>query len=166
MINKLLHFEDTDSIGGVRQKVCVPVSHGRFFAGHFSGKQLYINTLCRRWWDCMYSNAMKHCKSCQECATITGRGRVAKPPLHPIHVQCPFQILRVDVIELPKTTSANKFCTIFQDYLNKWPKVFAMPDQTSTRVVNILVHEVMPFVGVPESLQQKIDIIILFCCLF
>ena len=27
-----------------------------------------------------------------------------------------------------------------------------MSDQTSTRIVNILVHEVMPFVGVPESL--------------
>ena len=30
--------------------------------------------------------------------------------------------------------------------------VFAMPDQKSTRIVDILVHEVMPLVGVPESL--------------
>ena len=30
--------------------------------------------------------------------------------------------------------------------------VFAIPDQKSTRIVDILVHEVMPFVGVPESL--------------
>ena len=49
----------------------------------------------------------------QECATVTGGGRVAKPPLHPIHVQRPFEILGVDVMELPKTTSANKFCTFF-----------------------------------------------------
>ena len=161
MINKLLHFVDTDSAGGVRQRVCVPRkfqqqilhgSHGGFFSGHFSGKRLY-STLCRRWWwDRMYSDALEYCKSCPECATVTGGGRVAKPPLHPIHVERPFQILGVDVMELPKTTSGNKYALVFQDYLTKWPMVFAMPDQKSTRIVDILVHEVMPLVGVPESL--------------
>ena len=161
MINKLLHFVDTDSTGGVRQRVCVPRkfqqqilqgSHGGFFSGHFLGKRLY-STLCRRWWwDRMYSDALEYCKSCPKCATVTGGGRVAKPPLHPIHVERPFQILGVDVMELPKTTSGNKYVLVFQDYLTKWPVVFAMPDQKSTRIVDILVHEVMPFVGVPESL--------------
>ena len=170
MINKLLHFVDTDSTGGVRQRVCVPRkfqqqilqgSHGGFFSGHFSGKWLY-STLCRRWWwDHMYSDALEdaleYCKSCPECATVTGGGRVAKPPLHPIHVEHPFQILGVDVMELPKTTSGNKYVLVFQDYLTKWPMVFAMPDQKSTRIVDILVHEVMPFVGVPESLLSDQD---------
>ena len=48
--------------------------------------------------------------------------------------------------------TGNKYVLVFQDYLTKWPVVFAMPDQKSTRIVDILVHEVMPFVGVPESL--------------
>ena len=161
MINKLLHFVDTDSTGGVRQRVCVPRqfqqqilqdSHGGFFSGHFSDKRLY-STLCRRWWwDRMYSDALEYCKSCPECATVTGGGRIAKPPLHSIHVECPFQILGVDVMELPKTTSGNKYVLVFQDYLTKWPMVYAKPDQKSTRIVDILVHEGMPIVGVPESL--------------
>ena len=156
MINKLLHFVDTDSTSEVRQRECVlrkfqqqilQGSHGGFFSGNFSGKWLY-STLCRRWWwDRMYSDALQYCKSCPECATVTGGGRVAKPPIHSIHVERPFQILRVDVMELPKTTSGNKYLLIFQDYM-----VFAMPDQKSTRIMDILVHEVMPFVGVPESL--------------
>ena len=83
-----------------------------FFSGHFSGKRLY-STLCRRWWwDCMYSDAVEYCKSCPEYAIVTGGGRIAKPPLHPIHVERPFQILGVDVMELPKTTSGNKYVQI------------------------------------------------------
>jgi len=41
------------------------------------------------------------------------RGK-SKPLLHPIPVQRPFQIVRVDVLELLKTESRNKFALVFQ----------------------------------------------------
>ena len=46
--------------------------------------------------------------------------------LHPIPVQRPFQIIGVDVLELPKTESVNKFAIVFQDFLTK---VYPAPDQ-------------------------------------
>ncbi len=44
------------------------------------------------------------------------------------------------------------FAAVFQDFLTKWPFVFAMPDQKAIRLVRLLVEEVIPITGVPESL--------------
>lgn len=54
----------------------------------------------------MFSDALKFAKSRPECAIITGGKRVNKPPLHPIPVSRPFQILGIDVMDLPLTDQA------------------------------------------------------------
>ena len=55
-------------------------------------------------------------------------------------------------MELPKTEKGNKYVLVMQDFLTKWPLVFLMPDQKTTRIVKLLVNEVIPFFGVPEAL--------------
>lgn len=100
----------------------------------------------------MYTDTMKYVKNCPECAIVSGVGRHRPPPLHPIPVQRPFQIIRIDIMDLPKTETGNKHVVVFQDYLTKWPMVYAIPDQKTQRIVQILVDEIIPFYGVPESL--------------
>jgi len=41
---------------------------------------------------------------------------------------------------------------VFQDFLSKWPMVYALPDQRTHRIVKILVEEIIPIFGVPEAL--------------
>ena len=72
-------------------------------------------------------------------------------PLY-IPVQKPFQIIEVDIMELPITESGNKYVIVFQDFLTKWPMVFAAPDQKSTRIVRLLAEEIVPLFGVPDAL--------------
>ena len=67
-------------------------------------------------------------------------------------MQRPFQIVGMDIMDLPKTNSGNCHVLVFQDYLTKWPLVFPMPDQKSIRIAQILAEEVVPFIGVPEAL--------------
>ena len=69
-----------------------------------------------------------------QCAVVTGGGKPSQPPLHPIPVQCLFQNMGVDIMELPITAAGNKYVLVFQDYLTKRPMVFAMPDQKSERI--------------------------------
>jgi len=77
---------------------------------------------------------------------------VNRPPLHPIPVSRPFQIVGVDVMDLPLTKSGNCHVVVFQDYLTKFPLVFPVPDQKAVRLARLLVEEVVPLFGVPESL--------------
>ena len=64
----------------------------------------------------------------------------------------PFQIVGVDVMELPVTTQGNRYIIVFQDLFTKWPMVFPTPDQKAERIACLLVEEVVPCFEVPEAL--------------
>ena len=105
--------------------------------GHYSDNRTY-RSLCRRWWwEKMYSGAQQFSANCPECAIVNSSGCHQPPPLHPIPVQRPFQIVGVDVMELPITTKGNKYVVVFQDYLTKWPMVYAMPDQKAHQIARL-----------------------------
>ena len=118
----------------------------------FSGQRLYNSLMLHWWWGGMFSDAVRFAKACPECAVVTGTGRKIKPPLHPIPVSRPFQILGIDVMDLPLTEKGNKHIIVIQDLLTKWPFVFAVPDQKTSRIARLLAEEVIPCFGVPESL--------------
>lgn len=126
--------------------------HSGNMAGHFSGVRLY-KTLARRWWwDGMYTDTVNYCQSCPQCAFVSGVGRRCNPPLKPIPIERVFQLVGVDIMELPKTSEGNRYVVVFQDFLSKWPFVFATKDQKATTLVKLLVEEVIPMIGVPEAL--------------
>ena len=58
-------------------------------------------------------------------------------------------------MDLPKSSNGNNHILVFQDYFTKWPMVYAIPDQKTHRIVDILVKEIVPTVGVPESLLSE-----------
>ena len=93
----------------------------------------------------MYSDIMEFCKNCPECSIVSGHGRHNKPPLYPIPFQRLFQIVGVDVIDLPKTLQGNQYVIVFQDTFRKWPLVFAIPDQKTERIARLLIDEIIPF---------------------
>ena len=84
--------------------------------------------------------------------SVNPSGRINKPPLQPIPVSRPFQILRVDIMDLPCTEADNKHVIVFQDYLTKFPLVFPIPDQKTIRLSRLLIEEVIPLFGVPKAL--------------
>jgi len=159
IVDGVLYFVDAKR--GNRKRVAVPVhlrqkmlqeNHGGVMAGHFSGAKLFNALSHHWWWPTLYQDAVDFCKNCAECTVVSGRGRKCVPSLHPIPVQRPFQILGVDIMELPTTERGNRYVIVFQDFLTKWPFVFPAPDQKAIRIVRLLTEEVLPMVGVPEAL--------------
>ena len=126
--------------------------HSSLSGGHFGVKKTYGALARHWWWDGMYSDVVKFVTNCPECAIVTGGGRHHRAPLHPIPVSRPFQIVGVDIMELPQTNKGNKYVLVFQDFLTKWPLAFPMPDQKTQRIAELLVNEVIPLFGVPEAL--------------
>lgn len=100
----------------------------------------------------MYSDTTRFTRNCPECAIVTGGGRLSRLPLHPIPVSRPFQILGVDMLELPKTDDGNRCILVFQDFLTKWPMAFPMPDQKAIQITRLLINEVVPVFGVLDAL--------------
>ena len=126
--------------------------HAGVLAGHFSGPRLFKLISRRWWWKGMYKELMDYARNCPQC-TIVGRTEQKKiPPLMPIPVDHPFQILGVDVMELPLTAKGNKYLIVFQDLFAKWPMAFPTPDQKTERIARLLAEEIVPLFGVPEAL--------------
>lgn len=74
-----------------------------------------------------------------QCAIVNTSGRVSRPILHPIPVQRVFQILGIDVMDLPKTCSKwEQTCGpgVFQDFPSKYLLVFPIPDQNAIGIAN------------------------------
>ena len=158
LIENILYF--LDSRHGYRKRVAVPrhlqrqviqEHHRGNMGGHFAVNKLYKMLASHWWWEGMYTDVHEEVKSCPECAIVSG-GSKSKPPLHPIPVQRPFQIIGVDIMELPKTKQGNRYVVVFQDFFSKWPMVYPVPDQKTQRLVKLLTEEVIPFCGVPEAL--------------
>ena len=159
LISDVLYYIDPrrDS----RRRVAVPQhlreklleeTHRGAYGGHFSGERIYKALVLHWWWDGMYADAIAFCKRCPECAIVTGGGRQCRPLLQPIAVERPFQIVAVDIMDLPCTERGNKHVIVFQDLFTKWPLVFPAPDQKAERLARLLCEEVVPLFGVPESL--------------
>lgn len=127
-------------------------NHRNHVGAYFSGSKLFNALSQHWWWEGMFADVIHFTRNCPECAIVTGGGKTSRPPLHPITVQRPFQIVGVDIMELPVTTAGNRYVLVFQDHLTKWPMVFPMPDQKSERIATLLVEDVVPFFGVPEAL--------------
>ncbi|CAI8028275.1 Receptor-type tyrosine-protein phosphatase delta [Geodia barretti] len=100
----------------------------------------------------MFSDASRFAKACPECAITTAAGRRIKPPLHPIQVGRPFQILGIDIMDLPLTDSGHRHVVVIQDLFTKWPFIFPVADQRTNRIARLIAEEVVPWFGVPEAL--------------
>ena len=134
------------------QEQLLAEAHRSVMGGHFSGKRLYNTLAVHWWWDGMYVDAIHFARNCPECAIVAGGGKVHRPPLHPIPVQHLFQIMGIDIMELSKTAAGNRYVIVLQDFLTKWPMIFAAPDQKAHRIAHLLAEEVVPFCGVLEAL--------------
>ena len=127
-------------------------AHRGVMSGHFSGRRTFSALSRHWWWESMYSDTLKYVENCPECTITTGMGKHHNPPLHPITVSRPFQIVGLDLMELPQTQKGNKYVIVLQDYLTKWPLVCAVPNQKTQTVAYVLVEELVSFFGVPEAL--------------
>ena len=69
--------------------------------------------------------------------------------------QLTISILGIDVMDLPQTERSNKHVLVIQDFLTKWAWVFPNPDQNTSRIVEILVQEIIPMCGFLECLLSN-----------
>ena len=75
------------------------------------------------------------------------------PPLHLILVQSPYH---PGSLHNEKQQLATYCMILLQDFLSKWPMVYAVPNQKTTCIAHLLV-EVVPcsICGVPETVLDR-----------
>jgi len=115
------------TIGHKRKKTAVPTHLRRLSqCEHF----LVSLLVSHWWWENIHSDTIKFVNNCPECTITAGVSRHNDPLLHPSY---PFQIVGIDLMELPRprpqNQKSNKYVVVLQDYLTTWPLVYSASDQ-------------------------------------
>lgn len=135
----------------VDRKKIFDEAHSGPFGGHLRETKIHGQLARHYWWPRMRADIAKWCRACVTCASRRV-GQASKPPLNPIPVSGPFNLVGVDVIKFPKSQKGNQYAVVFMDYLTKWPEVFPTRDQTSLTIARLLVEHVVSRHGVPTGL--------------
>ena len=135
------------------QEQLVQESHDGRFSGHFAEKRTWETLRRQFWWPTMRSDIRKCCNACINCATRTGQSRKKKSPMIPIPIGSkPFEMVGVDVLQLPESYHGNKYAVVFMDYFSKWPEVAAVPNQTAETIGRLLIELLLTRHGAPSYL--------------
>jgi len=83
------------------------------------------------------------------------RGAIAPwPPLElpMIPIGRPWQMVAVDILEVPVSPGNNHYLLVLQNHFTKWVEVVPMPDQTAARIVTT-VTSIFCSLGILELLH-------------
>ena len=74
-------------------------------------------------------------------------------PMTNIPIGHPWQMLAVDVLQVPVSSRGNRYLLVLQDYFTKWAEAIPMPNQTAECIAGILIDLFSRF-GIPEILYS------------
>ena len=158
VVDDILYYEGPDMPN--QRRVVVPTHlqqsileehHDSPFAGHFAAKKMSQRIRQYFYWNGLTSDVYKKCSSCVSCASVQGQGGRGRPPLVSIPVSGPFDCVGMDFVELDISKQGNRYALVFQDYLSKWPEVYALADRKATTVAKCLMDLVWKH-GVPNKI--------------
>ena len=65
----------------------------------------------------------------------------------------PWQMIAMDILEVPVSSNNNRYLLVAQDYFTKWTDARPLRDQTASRITTELV-DLFTTYGVPEIVQS------------
>ena len=158
LIDDVLYYEGPDAPD--RRRVVVPQhlrkriideNHDTAYAGHFSVKKMTQRIRQYFYWSGMRGDVYKKCAGCVTCASVSGQGIRERPALVSIPVGGPFECIGMDFVEMDRSRDGNRYALVIQDYLTKWPEVYAVQDRKAETVAKCLLDLIWRH-GVPSRI--------------
>ena len=113
-------------------------AHNTPGSGHQGQDRMLQKPRLIAYWVGMSSDVAKHCLKCITCQQAK-LPTPTKAPLVSLPVGRPWEMLAVDVLEVPLSSHGNRYLLVVQDYFTKWAEAFPMPDQTAKHITDILI---------------------------
>ena len=149
------HFSDHSNITAQRS-LTVCQLHDFPTAGHLDADKT-LGRVCQvGYWVNMITDVEAYCRECLAC-------QAAKPsapqpvPLTSVPIGKPWQMVAVDILEVPRSPKNNRYVLILQDYFTKWVEAIPLPDQTASRITNELakIFATLGFLEIVHSDQGQ-----------
>ena len=100
----------------------------------------------------MAKDVEQHCRECIKCQK-TKPTLPQKAPLINVPIGRPWQVIAVDILEVPVSCHNNRYLLVIQDFFTKWPEVIPPPDQKASRITTEMIKFFSAF-GLPDVLHS------------
>ena len=121
-------------------------------SGHLGVDKTLSRLQNEAYWAGMSVDVEKYCRECVVCQ----RCKLSSPqkaPLSSVPIGKPWEMVAVDVLQVPISYQINHYLLVVQDYFTKWVEAIPMPDQTAVRITNELVKLFSMF-GLPQIVHS------------
>ncbi|EYC18252.1 hypothetical protein Y032_0028g1760 [Ancylostoma ceylanicum] len=112
-------------------------AHAGTLAGHFSAHKVLNKLKKEVYWPDMVKDVHKWTKQCQTCF-VSNPQKAIVPPLKPILTVRPYEIIGVDLLELGRTTSGNRYVVSIIDHFSKFAAAYPVPDKSAETVAKAI----------------------------
>ena len=121
-------------------------------AGHQGSEKTLERLRMEAYWVGMAQDVERHCRECIVCQ----QSKLPSPPRVPltnVPIGRPWQMVAVDILEVPLSTRNNRYLLVVQDYFTKWVEAIPLPDQTAVRITDELTKLFSTY-GQPDILHS------------
>ena len=82
--------------------------------------------------------------SCAACQLSKIGHQTVKPPVTKVETTTPFELVGIDVMQLPVTSQKHVACVVVVDYYSKWLSVAALKNKKAETVSHTFEHQILP----------------------
>ena len=100
----------------------------------------------------MVQDAEYHCRNCTKCQ----QSKLPLPPRAPlmnVPIGQTWQMIAIDIPEVPVSTNNSRYLLVVQDYFTKWADAIPLIDQTSARITQEVI-KLFSIYGQPEIIHS------------
>ena len=127
-------------------------AHDAPSAGH-QGKAKTLHRLRQEaYWVNMAKDVDQYCQVCITCQR-TKPTAPKRAPLMNVPIGRPWQMVAVDILQVPVSSRNNRYLLVIQDYFTKWPEAIPLPNQTAQRITAEL-SKLFSVFGLPDVLHS------------
>ena len=120
--------------------------------GHPGRQKLLSSVLQNVWHPSVNSVVADICRTCDRCQRVKIAAQ-AHPPIIKITTAIPFELVAVDLMTLPKTSSGNVCCLVVVDHNSKWLSVVPLRRKTASVVTVAMRNHVLPSLAkIPDKI--------------
>ena len=98
---------------------------------------------------CKILTGIVECSVCQR----TKPPSPTKSPLTNVPIGKPWEMVAIDILEVPVSQHNNHYLLVIQDYMTKWAEAIPIPNQTASRITAELI-KVFSRYGIPDILHS------------
>ena len=121
-------------------------------AGHLGPDKIASRIRKVGYWVGMLYDINQYCRECSVCQSSKPPSP-QKAPLHSMPIGRPWQMITVDILEVPLSFNNNRYLLVIQDYFSKWVDAIPLSNQKADSITKALV-KVFAIMACPTSYTQ------------